>query len=106
MPPSRKPAQLPMNATADLVDEHRSRLEALRIKLEAELEVAKSPYVAGIARQLHHVYDALANLPDPTPKAESAVDRLVRQRAERLGGLAVVSDPRREAKYRVRGGNA
>lgn len=92
MPPQRKSASIRPSTPVEKLDEHRRRLIALRDKLTAEIEIAQTPYVASLARQLQSVLEALATLPEP---GSTGLAQLKAQQAARMAEAGIAEMPSR-----------
>ena len=99
MPPRSRPAPLSASIPASAVDDHRQRLQSLRDRLTEEVATANERNIAGIARQLQSVLEALAQLPTPDP--DSALDKLIARQAARREAEGITLPPSRLSRGTV-----
>ena len=99
MPP--RPRQVPLSPSipSSNLNDHRKRLESLRDRLTEEVATANERNIAGIARQLQSVLEALAQLPTPDP--DSALDKLIARQAARREAEGITLPPSRLSRGTV-----
>ena len=95
MPP-RKPTTPPVVLQPGAIEDHRTRLIALRDRLTDEITTAPAAYIAGLARQLQATLEALAALPPAA--GTSAVDQLAARARARLKAAGVPDAPTRSRR--------
>ena len=96
MPPTRKPKAPSTQTAPEALEDHRTRLLAIRDRLTAELATAPAAYVASISRQLQLVLGEL--LLQPSNEQPSELDRLIMRRRDRLQAEGIPTIPTRISK--------